>query len=69
MVASRPNASVDFENFTGDVFLKIFTGMKYFYRYLSLTGDVELMTGDPRWYNILPGISSLAYRGGSWRVT
>ena len=26
-----------------------------------MTGDAELMTGDPRWYNFRPGLSPLAY--------
>ena len=26
-----------------------------------MTGDAELMTGDPRWYNFLPGLSPLAF--------
>ena len=30
ILTSRPSAPVDFENFTGDVFLKIFTGISYF---------------------------------------
>ena len=29
-VTSRPSAPVDLENFTGDVYLKIFTGMGFF---------------------------------------
>ena len=26
-----------------------------------MTGDVELLTGDPRWYNLLPGTSQLNF--------
>ena len=26
-----------------------------------MTGDAEIMTGHPRWYNFLPGLSPLAY--------
>ena len=41
-----------------------FTGVQckgYFRRSLKMTGDAELMTGDPHWYNFLPGLSLLAY--------
>ena len=26
-----------------------------------MTGDVELLAGDPRWYNLLPGTSQLNF--------
>ena len=26
-----------------------------------MTGDAEILTGDPRWYDFLPGLSPLVY--------
>ena len=58
-VTSRPSAPVDLKIFAGDVYLKFFTGKGFFSpgyntkdifcRSLELSGEAELLTGDPRW--------------------
>ena len=59
-----------------DVFLTFITGISHFspgYNAKNILPrfkddrDAELISGDPRWYNFLPGLSALAYFLPEWK--